>query len=74
MYHTGGHDRLITQNQQKSFELYQKAAEMGSKEGWRNLVACYALGEGVPQCSATAKYIAKTMLRDQDDGEQTHQC
>jgi TPR repeat protein len=43
----------------------QRAAfELGSLDGWRNVVACYALGEGVPQCRQTAEYITKTMLKD----------
>lgn len=62
MYHVGGHDGLIEKDQQKAFDMYQRAAEMGNIEGWRNLVSCYARGEGVPQCLSTAQYIAKTML------------
>lgn len=54
----------VTQDQRAAFELYQKAAELGSLEGWRNVVACYALGEGVPQCQQTAEYIRKTMLKE----------
>ncbi len=62
-----GHGKIIERDQRKAFELYQEAAEMGSKDGWRNVVACYALGQGVPQCEQTAKYITKTMLSDDDD-------
>jgi TPR repeat protein len=54
----------VKQDQKRAFELYQLAGEMGSIEGWRNVIACYALGEGVPKSEATAKYIAKTMLKD----------
>lgn len=54
----------VNRNQQRAFEMYQKAGEMGSVEGWRNVVACYALGEGVPECKQTAKYIAKTILKE----------
>lgn len=57
----------IPKNQQRAFELYQVAGELGSLEGWRNVVACYALGEGVPQSKETAKYIAKTMLKEDDE-------
>ena len=53
-------------DQRRAFELYQEAGELGSIEGWRNVVACYALGEGVPQSKETAKYISKTMLKDDD--------
>jgi TPR repeat protein len=56
----------IPQDQRRAFELYQEAGEMGSKDGWRNVVACHALGQGVPQCEQTAKYISKTMLSDDD--------
>lgn len=59
---TGG----VVQDQRAAFELYQIAAELGSLDGWRNVVACYALGEGVPQCQQTAEYIKKTMLQDDD--------
>jgi len=52
-----------------AFDWYQKAAEMGNKEGWRNLVRCYALGEGVIRSESTAKYIAKLMLNDDDDDD-----
>jgi len=62
LYHRGGYD--IKRDQRKAFELYQQAGEMGNREGWRNVVACYALGEGVPQCEKTANYIQKTMLDD----------
>jgi len=55
---------IIQRDQQRAFELYQQAGELGSIEGWRNVVSCYATGQGVPKCIDTAKYIAKTMLRD----------
>jgi len=61
-----GHGSDIPQNQRKAFEYYQEAAEMGSQDGWKNVVACYALGQGVPKCDQTAKYIIETML-DKDD-------
>eukprot|EP00978_Attheya_sp_CCMP212_P048138 scaffold476815_cov55-Attheya_sp.AAC.3 len=64
MLHTGGYGGEIKKDQIKAFELYQEAAEMGSIEGWRNVVACYALGQGVPKCERTAEYIAKTMLKE----------
>jgi TPR repeat protein len=54
----------VDMDRRRAFELYQMAGELGNVEGWRNVVACYALGEGVPQCQQTAEYIAKTMLRD----------
>jgi len=56
----------IDKDQRKAFELYQYAGELGSEEGWKNVVACYLTGEGVPQCIDTAKYIAKTMLGIKD--------
>lgn len=54
-------------DQEKAFQLYQLAGELGSIEGWRNVVACYALGEGVARSKSTAEYIATTMLKNSDD-------
>lgn len=56
----------VEQDQRRAFLLYQQAGELGSKEGWRNVVACYVSGEGVPQSHETAKYIADTMLKEDD--------
>lgn len=62
---------IIPRDQRRAFQLYQEAGELGSKEGWRNVVACYAYGEGVPQSKAMAQHIAKLMLKDDeyDDDE-----
>lgn len=54
----------VPQNQSKAFELYQHAGELGNIEGWRNVVACYLTGEGVPRSKDIAKYIAETMLKE----------
>jgi TPR repeat protein len=54
----------IPSDQRRAFQLYERAGELGSIEGWRNVVACYATGEGVKQSLDMAKYIAKTMLQD----------
>ena len=53
----------------RAFELYQVGAELGSKEGWKNVVWCYLFGEGVPKCENTANYITRTMLQDNDDSD-----
>jgi TPR repeat protein len=53
---------VIDQDQRRAFQLYQHAGALGSVEGWRNVVACYMTGEGVPQSTTMAKYIAETML------------
>mmetsp|Transcript_27148 Transcript_27148/g.57053 ORF Transcript_27148/g.57053 Transcript_27148/m.57053 type:complete len:700 (-) Transcript_27148:94-2193(-) len=66
---SSGNGAVVERDQRKAFELYQKAGELGSVEGWRNVVACYATGEGVPKCLDTARYIAKTMLKDDDDSQ-----
>jgi TPR repeat protein len=58
----GGDDGQVARNPRRAFELYQHAGELGSVEGWRNVVACYATGQGVPQSFETAKYVARTML------------
>ena len=57
----------VVQDQVKAFQLYQLAGELGSREGWRNVVACYATGQGVTQSTSTAKYIAKIMLKEGED-------
>lgn len=54
----------IPKDQRRAFEFYQMAGELGSKEGWQNVVACYTTGEGVAQSLETAKYIAETMLKE----------
>merc|ERR1711957_645891 len=51
-----GRTAIIKRDQQRAFDLYQQAGELGSVEGWRNVVSCYASGQGVPKCSETAKY------------------
>ena len=58
---------VVERDQRRAFELYQRAGELGSAEGWRNVVSCYATGQGVPKCMDTARHIANTMLRG-DDG------
>ena len=55
---------VVPQDRRRAFELYQEAAELGSKDGWRNLVSCYMLGHGVPKSEETAKHIADTMLKE----------
>ncbi|KAL3821953.1 hypothetical protein ACHAXA_004441 [Cyclostephanos tholiformis] len=60
-----GRTILVERDQRRAFEIYQQAGELGSMEGWRNVVSCYATGQGVPKCMDTAKYIANTMLREE---------
>ena len=50
-------------DQLRAFELYQQAGELGSIEGWRNVVSCYATGSGVKKDLAMAEHIANTMLK-----------
>lgn len=61
-----GRTAIIECDQQRAFDLYQQAGELGSVEGWRNVVSCYALGQGVPKCLETATYIADTMLKEKN--------
>jgi TPR repeat protein len=61
MLHTG---IGVPKDQRRAFEMYQAAGELGSKEGWQNVVACYTAGEGVPKSLETARYIAETMLEE----------
>jgi TPR repeat protein len=58
---------VVPRNRRRAFELYQHAGELGSTDGWRNVVACYATGQGVPQSLETAQYIAQTMLASESD-------
>ena len=58
----------VPRDQRKAFELYQHAGELGNLEGWRNVAACYATGEGVAKSLAMAKHISKTM-RLAENGE-----
>ncbi len=55
----------VPKDQERAFELYQTAGELGSIEGWKNVVACYVTGEGVPQSLETAQYISDTMLKNE---------
>ena len=64
-----GQTVIIERDQQRAFDLYQQAGELGSIEGWRNVVSCYATGQGVPKCLDTAKYIANTMLKEEEEQE-----
>ena len=66
MLHTG---IGVRKDQERAFELYQAAGELGSVEGWKNVVACYTTGEGVPKSLETARYLADTMLKDKEDKE-----
>lgn len=54
----------VPKDQKRAFDLYQMAGELGSKEGWQNVVACYTTGEGVAQSTQMAEYIKETMLKD----------
>lgn len=64
--HKGYPPEGLARDPKRSFELYQHAGELGSLDGWRNVVACYVAGDGVPQSLETAKYITQTMLKSED--------
>ena len=57
---------IVPVDRRRAFELYQRAGDLGSVEGWRNVVGCYARGEGVPRDLDMAKYIADTLLKKDD--------
>lgn len=57
----------LEDSKQEAFEYYQLSAELGCQEGWRNVVRCYALGEGVQRNVDTAKYIANLMLDKEEE-------
>ena len=61
MFHNGVG---VLKDQRKAFELYQLGGELGSKEGWMNVVDCWQQGLGVPKSEETARYIKETMLKD----------
>eukprot|EP00535_Pseudo-nitzschia_heimii_P001751 CAMPEP_0197192566 /NCGR_PEP_ID=MMETSP1423-20130617/25242_1 /TAXON_ID=476441 /ORGANISM="Pseudo-nitzschia heimii, Strain UNC1101" /LENGTH=398 /DNA_ID=CAMNT_0042645473 /DNA_START=252 /DNA_END=1448 /DNA_ORIENTATION=- len=62
MFHNGVG---VLKDQRKAFELYQLGGELGSKEGWMNVVDCWQQGLGVPKSEETARYIKETMLKTQ---------
>jgi TPR repeat protein len=53
----------VLPDQRRAFELYQLAGELGSEEGWMNVIDCWRQGLGVPQSDDTANYIEATMLK-----------
>ena len=53
----------IEQNRSYAFTMYQRGGELGSVDGWRNVAACYELGEGVPECKKSAQYIVDTIIK-----------
>lgn len=59
----------VPKDQRQAFDFYQLAGELGSQEGWQNVVACYLSGEGVTKSLETAQYIAETMLNETLDLE-----
>jgi len=60
MFHNGVG---VLKDQRKAFELYQLGGELGSKEGWMNVVDCWEQGLGVPKSEETARYIKETILK-----------
>eukprot|EP01034_Spumella_vulgaris_P030090 gene30090-37250_t len=54
---TASNPKSLPADKRKAFELYNIAAESGSKEAWRNLASMYYLGDGVPKSEETAKQI-----------------
>ncbi len=62
----------VEQDQERAFQYYQSAGELGVVEGWRNVVDCYATGQGVKQNIEMAKYIGETMIRPYDEATQNN--
>ena len=54
----------LPKDPRKAFETYNKAAELGSKEAWRNLAAMYFIGDGVPKSEETARHIMKVIFEE----------
>jgi TPR repeat protein len=59
-----GFPPIVKEDRHAAFQMYQRAGELGSVDGWRNVAACYATGDGVPQCERSAKHIVDTILKD----------
>lgn len=53
----------VLADQRRAFELYQLAGELGSEEGWVNVIDCWRQGLGVPKSEDTARHIEETMLK-----------
>ena len=62
----------VEKDQARAFQYYQRAGELGTIEGWRNVVDCYATGQGVKQNIEMAKYIGDTMIRPYDEAIQNN--
>jgi len=56
----------VLKDQRRAFELYQLAGELGSEEGWINVVDCWQQGLGVPKSEYTAQYIKETLLKKKE--------
>jgi uncharacterized protein len=52
----------LERDPRKAFECYNKAAEGGSMDAWRNLAAMYFTGDGVPKSEETARQIMKVIF------------
>ena len=60
----------VQQDQRRAFQLYQYAGELGCRDGWRNVVACYLSGEG----SSAIKRYGKAYCRNNAKGLKRSQC
>lgn len=56
----------VLKDQRRAFELYQLAGELGSEEGWMNVVDCWQHGLGVPKSNETARYIKEIILKKKE--------
>ena len=56
----------VLKDQRRAFELYQLAGELGSEEGWMNVVDCWQHGLGVPKSNETARYINEIILKKKE--------
>jgi TPR repeat protein len=52
----------LNRDPRKAFELYNQAADGGSKDAWRNLAAMYYSGDGVPKSEDMAREIMKVIF------------
>eukprot|EP00924_Labyrinthula_sp_SR-Ha-C_P003312 snap_masked-scaffold_15-processed-gene-5.3-mRNA-1 protein AED:1.00 eAED:1.00 QI:0/-1/0/0/-1/1/1/0/450 len=52
----------------RAFRCYEKAAELGSLEAYKNLADMYLKGDGVVQCTDTAEFIME-FLRKQNENK-----
>jgi TPR repeat protein len=60
----------LKRDARRAFELYNIAADGGSKDAWRNLAAMYFAGDGVPKSEDMAKEIMRVIFGVEEKKEE----